>query len=201
MKSARIEAVIFDLGGVLIGIDLEQLQKEPETKEWADIIPEMRRQPETMLLNRGKMPPDEYYRLMQGRFSLRGSFEEFRRAWCGIFTPRPSMEVLVRHLAGRVPLGLLSDTEPMHWDYLRRQYSFLELFRKPVLSFEAGAVKPAPKMYRLAVESVGVPAERCFYVDDLPENVEGARGVGMRAAVFESAEQVESFLKEAGICF
>ncbi|HOK66148.1 MAG TPA: HAD family phosphatase [Anaerohalosphaeraceae bacterium] len=201
MRPKTIGAVIFDLGGVLIGIDLDQLQKEPETKDWAPLIPEMRRQPETVLLNRGKMPPDEFYQVMRNRFSLSGSFEEFRRAWCGIFTPRPPMEDLVRRLAGRVPLGLLSDTEPMHWDYLRRQYGFLELFQKPVLSFEAGAVKPAAKMYQLAAESVGVPAERCFYIDDLPENVEGARRAGMNAAVFESAEQVGAFLKESGICF
>ncbi|MEJ5259667.1 MAG: HAD family phosphatase [Anaerohalosphaeraceae bacterium] len=199
MKSARIEAVIFDLGGVLIGIDLEQLQKEPETKEWADIVPEMRRQPETVLLNRGKMPPEEFYQVMRRRFSLSGSFEEFRRAWCGIFTPRPPMETLVRRLAERVPLGLLSDTEPMHWEYLRRQYGFLELFQKPVLSFQAGAVKPEAKMYQLAAESVGVPAERCLYIDDLPENVEGARQAGMTAAVFESAQQVQRVLKDVGI--
>ncbi len=199
MRPEKIEAVIFDLGGVLIGIDLEQLQKEPETKDWARLIPEMRRQPETVLLNRGKMLPDEFYQVMRGRFSLSGSFEDFRRAWCGIFTPRPQMEDLVRRLAGRVPLGLLSDTEPMHWDYLRRQYGFLELFQKPVLSFKAGAVKPVPNMYQLAAESVGVPAERCFYVDDLPENVEGARRAGMRAEVFESAEQIQTVLKDAGI--
>lgn len=199
MRPEKIEAVIFDLGGVLIGIDLEQLQKEPETKDWARLIPEMRRQPETVLLNRGKMPPDEFYQVMRERFSLSGSFEDFRRAWCGIFMPRPQMEDLVRRLVGRVPLGLLSDTEPMHWDYLRRQYGFLELFQNPVLSFKAGVVKPATKMYRLAAESVGVPAERCFYVDDLPENVEGARRAGMRAEVFESAEQIQRVLKDVEI--
>jgi len=68
-----------------------------------------------------------------------------------------------------------------------------------VLSFQAGAVKPEAKMYQLAAESVGVPAERCLYIDDLPENVEGARQAGMTAAVFESAQQVQRVLKDVGI--
>lgn len=199
--SADIEAVIFDLGGVLIGIDLEELRRHPEMEPWAPLIPEIRRQPETVLLNSGKISPEDFYAWMRERFALQGDFEEFRRAWCGIFTPRPQMEQLVRRLAEQRPVGLLSDTEPMHWEYLRRQYRFLEVFSRPVLSFRMGAVKPAAVMYQAAAESVNVPAERCLYVDDLPENVEGARRAGMQAAVFASAEQIEHMLRLAGVSF
>ncbi len=197
--SAKIEAVIFDLGGVLIGIDLESLRRDPKTETWAGLIPEIRGEPETMLLNSGRILPADYYALMRERFSLKGTFEDFRRAWCGIFTPRPRMEALVRRLAERMPVGLLSDTEPMHWEYLREHYRFLEVFQRPVLSFETGTVKPAVELYRAAAQSVGVPPERCFYVDDLPENAEGARRAGMTAIVFESESRLERILRENGM--
>jgi putative hydrolase of the HAD superfamily len=194
--SVSIEAVIFDLGGVLIGIELEELRRHPETEKWAEIIPAIRSRPETQLLNSGRISPDAFYHLMRERLNLPGDFEEFRRAWCGIFVPRPRMEAWVRCLAERMPVGLLSDTEPMHWEYLRRRFEFLGVFKRPVLSFEVGAVKPAAVMYRAAAESVGVPAERCLFVDDLPENAEGARRAGMQAVVFENIEQAETALKQ-----
>lgn len=199
--STHIEAVIFDLGGVLIGIDLEELRRHRETERWVEVIAEIRRQPETILLNRGRILPSDFYAVMKERFWLRGTFEEFARAWCGIFTRRPRMERLVQQLAGRMPVGLLSDTEPMHWEYLCRQYRFLECFQRPVLSFEMGVVKPAAPMYQAAAKSVGVPADRCLYVDDLPENVEGALRAGMQAVVFKDAEQVERVLRLADVSF
>jgi len=199
IKLAKIEAVIFDLGGVLIDVHLEPLRRRLERRGLPDLAEEIRRQPQAALLNSGRIGPQDFYRWVEQRYALGLTFEEFREAWCSIFSPRPAMEELVRQLAGRVRLGLLSDTDPMHWGHLCRHYRFLELFPRPVLSFQVGAVKPLEVMYQAAAESVGTAAERCFYTDDLPENVEGARRAGMRAVLFESPAQIEQLLKEENL--
>jgi putative hydrolase of the HAD superfamily len=57
---------------------------------------------------------------------------------------------------------------------------FDELFDHVVISAEVGVRKPSRRIFRLAAERAGVPPERCVTVDDLEQNLVGARRVGMR---------------------
>jgi HAD superfamily hydrolase (TIGR01509 family) len=57
----------------------------------------------------------------------------------------------------------------------------LDLFDATVISGDIGLHKPQPEIYRLGAERIGVPPERCVFVDDLRENVAGAEAVGMTA--------------------
>jgi epoxide hydrolase-like predicted phosphatase len=54
-----------------------------------------------------------------------------------------------------------------------------ELFDGIVISGEVGMRKPAPRMYELGAEQIGVEPEACVYVDDLPFNLKPARELGM----------------------
>ncbi len=54
-----------------------------------------------------------------------------------------------------------------------------ELFDAWVISSEVGLRKPDPAIYELAAERLGLPPERCVYVDDLPGNLKPARALGM----------------------
>jgi FMN phosphatase YigB (HAD superfamily) len=45
--------------------------------------------------------------------------------------------------------------------------------------------KPEPEVFRRVLEHHGVPAERTFFADDMPENVAGARSVGITAVLVE----------------
>lgn len=51
-----------------------------------------------------------------------------------------------------------------------------------VTSAEAGAAKPDPRIFRLALERLGVRAERALHVGDRGEDEHGARAAGMRFA-------------------
>lgn len=57
---------------------------------------------------------------------------------------------------------------------------FDELFDHVVISAEVGVRKPSRRIFRIAAEVAGVPPERCVMVDDLEQNLAGARRVGMR---------------------
>ena len=54
-----------------------------------------------------------------------------------------------------------------------------ELFDAWVISSEVGLRKPDPAIYELAAERLGLPPERCVFVDDLPGNLKPARAIGM----------------------
>jgi HAD superfamily hydrolase (TIGR01509 family) len=60
-----------------------------------------------------------------------------------------------------------------------RQPEWEELCDAVVLSGEVGVAKPDPRIYRLAVDRLGLDPEHCVFVDDLPGNVVGAVNTGM----------------------
>ena len=96
----------------------------------------------------------------------------------GGMAPDHAMLDGVRELRGNgARTGLLSNS----WgDALAYDRALLdELFDGWVISSKVGLRKPDPAIYELAVERIGVPADRCVYVDDLPGNLKPARALGM----------------------
>ena|SRR5436190_3347503 len=73
---------------------------------------------------------------------------------------------------------------------------FPELYDQVVISGEVGARKPEPQIYLLTAERLNVQPEGCVFVDDLLQNVEGARAVGMEGIVHRSAEFTVPKLEE-----
>jgi len=60
-----------------------------------------------------------------------------------------------------------------------------------VLSYEVKAMKPSPAIYREAIARAQCRPEECFYTDDIPAYVEGARREGIDAVQFQSCAQLE----------
>lgn len=91
--------------------------------------------------------------------------------------PDAAMAAAVRaiHDAG-IRTGLVSNS----WGTRRYDRTLLsEAFDAIVISGEVGIRKPAPKIYRLATERIGVAPEQCVFVDDLPFNLGPAAELGM----------------------
>jgi epoxide hydrolase-like predicted phosphatase len=89
----------------------------------------------------------------------------------------PLMVAAVRaaHDSG-IRTGLVSNS----WGVRRYPRPLMaELFDGIVISGEVGMRKPAPRMYELGAERIGVEPAACVYVDDLPFNLEPARELGM----------------------
>jgi putative hydrolase of the HAD superfamily len=77
-------------------------------------------------------------------------------------------------------LGVISDTFPS----LSNSLSYLRLdrfFHVVVDSTSAGAMKPSPLIFQKALDALNVTASESLFVDDIPENVDGARTLGMQA--------------------
>lgn len=191
------EAVIFDLGRVLVEVTLAG-------GLWERWRPLFEAEDQTFVpLYRayacGRLTPEEFYERVRSLMGLTLAFPDFAAQWCAIFSPIPGMEELLREVAGRVRVGLLSDTDPLHWAHIRAHHPFVELIPTPTLSFEIGALKPAPETFLAAAAKVHLPAERCLFIDDLSGNVQGARAVGMDAIRFEGPASLHKALGARGI--
>ena len=106
------------------------------------------------------------------------------RLFAGMRPDQPMLEAVRRARAEGVRTGLISNS----WGSGRYDREVLpELFDAVVISGEVGLHKPEPEIFRLAAERVGVPADRCVFVDDLKENCAGAEAVGMTAVLHRGA--------------
>ena len=95
--------------------------------------------------------------------------------------------------AADIRTGLISNS----WGTRRYPRELLtELFDGIVISGEVGIRKPAPEMYALGAQRIGVEPERCVFVDDLPFNLEPAADLGMATVHHRTAEQTIAELEE-----
>ncbi|SRR5579884_758991 len=88
--------------------------------------------------------------------------------------------------------AILSNLPRALGEELRATPGLLDRFDHITFSYELGVIKPHPRIYKDAIEGLGVPAALTLFLDDRPENVEGGRAAGLIGEVFSSWED---FLK------
>lgn len=74
--------------------------------------------------------------------------------------------------------------------------TFIPYMDGGILSWKDKLIKPDPEIYRLLLKRYELNAQECVFVDDLPENVEGAVRQGFQGIVFESMEQTKEELEK-----
>jgi 2-haloacid dehalogenase len=82
---------------------------------------------------------------------------------------------------------------------VRHLFGFLDDFDAVVVSGEEGLAKPDPALFRVLVDRHGVAPEAAVYVDDMPYNVEAAAALGFRAHHFTGASALRAALVEEGL--
>jgi FMN phosphatase YigB (HAD superfamily) len=196
------KAIIFDLGRVLVHFDFKRSYRAFESlcPHPAADIPKLLAP--TGLVERfetGLVEPRPFVTELCRTLDLRVEYDQFCEIFNGIFTDLLIPESLLEGLAARYRLLLLSNTNAIHFEMLRRTYPMLRHFHHLVLSYEVKAMKPQREIYEAAIRLAGCRPEECFYTDDIAAYVEGARQVGIDAVQFESAEQIERELRARGI--
>jgi FMN phosphatase YigB (HAD superfamily) len=198
-----IQTVIFDLGRVIVPFDFNRgyLRLEPLCGIPAAEIP--KRIAPTGLVTRfesGGIEPRDFVRELSKHMNLDISYESFCEIWNCIFEPNTLIpEAMLQDIARKYRLVLLSNTNAIHFEMVRKNYPLLRHFHSLVLSHEVGALKPSPLIFRRAIEAAGCRPEECFFTDDIPAYVEAARAHGLDAVRFESAAQIEAELRKRGV--
>jgi 2-haloacid dehalogenase len=81
----------------------------------------------------------------------------------------------------------------------RERFPFLGWFEDIVISGVEGIAKPDPAMFALALQRTGFVAGRTVFIDDNLPNVEAARALGMHTVHFSSPQQCREGLRALGV--
>lgn len=202
-QCSMIKAVMLDMNNVIIPIDFARCHAA-----LAGVCPYPpneipRRIRATGLVSRfekGEVPAEDFVREVSQILDMRVSYEQFWEIWSSIFLPGTLLpEDLLERLRRRYRLLLLSNTNAIHFPMVRERYPILGHFDGYVLSYQVGALKPSPDIYREAIARSGCRPEECFFTDDVAAYVKAARQAGMDAVQFESQQQLEKELQARGV--
>jgi putative hydrolase of the HAD superfamily len=106
-----------------------------------------------------------------------------------------TLEILIRAHASGVGLSLLSNAPHALADALD-DHPAMAIFDHLMFSARLGAVKPEPAAFAAALETMALEPDEIVFIDDRPDNVEGAIACGLGGIVFRTAEQLQTELCE-----
>lgn len=199
----------FDLGNVLLTFDNELMRRQlaevsgvEEAIAHQALLPNGDTTDPQWRFEAGQFTADEFYEHFCTAVGSRPAREVWNVAAADMFAPiEASFELVDRLAAAGHRLGVLSNTNATHWDFVLdgRFPTLNRAFEQLVTSFDAKSMKPDRAIYDQAIQQAGVAAEEIFFVDDRPENVTGAKAVGIDAVQFVSTEQLIADLLHRGI--
>jgi HAD superfamily hydrolase (TIGR01509 family) len=203
LASNNIRAIIFDIGRVLVRLDLAGAMRglgasvslSPE-ETWTAI----EHDPRWRDWQEGRMSPRDWQLHICRRLGVELTFEQFSEVWSRVLDPNPLIDSsLLEYLSKRYRLAVLSNTDPLHVAELERRFDFFRFFPRRIYSCTVGATKPSPLIFREALRACKVTADSALYIDDIPAYVEAARQLGMTGIVFRSPEQLTADLENRGL--
>lgn len=197
------KALFFDLGNVLVPFDIQRAYAGFRPLSPLSVEEMSRRLRADGLVTRyecGQVEDRPFFEAFCGLTQVSATYEQFCEIWNSIFLP-PTLvpDDLLASLSRRFTLLLLSNTNAIHFRFLEAHYSHLGHFHHRVLSHEAGAQKPARKIYDDALTAAGVAPHEAFFTDDLAENIDAARTLGLDAEVFEGVPRLLQHLEARGV--
>ena len=202
MTPARIELLLFDLGGVLVDFtgakEIGRLLREPLSE--SEIRARWGSCPHLREFEIGAISPAEFTSRFMASWGVRVPEEEFLRAfesWNVGFYPGASE--LLDELRPYFRLAALSNSNELHWSRNERVFQISTLFERALSSHQLGAHKPDYRIYTRALEELRAQPEAVAFFDDNLPNVEAAASLGMHAHHVQGVAETRSCLERAGL--
>ena len=188
-------AVLFDLGNVVFrvdfmrafavwsqhsGVTVEALRLQFKGGESFDQF------------ERGEVDEIAYFERLASELGIALSHEHMVSGWNSIFSDAvPGLHARLSALAERMPIYAFTNTNSTHQVVWEARYAdLLKPFRKIYVSSEIGMRKPDVHAFRWVSDDIGIEASEVLFLDDHPQNVEGARDAQMSAVHIEEPLQV-----------
>jgi putative hydrolase of the HAD superfamily len=200
--SGRVEAVLFDVGGVLV-----RLTGVERLREWTDpghadedIWSLWLHSASVRAFEAGQIDPPEFARRLIAEMNLPVSpaelLDEFVRWIPGLF---PETVALLEDVADGIHRATLSNSNPLHWPRIMDGMGLGAYFDSHFVSHVTGRTKPDADAFEHALEMLGCHPEAVLFVDDNQLNVDAALRVGIRAHRTLGAGEAREVLGRYGV--
>ncbi|MGQ7847769.1 HAD-IA family hydrolase [Granulosicoccus sp. 3-233] len=195
MSSPHVEALLFDMGGVVLEVDFGKVFQAMEGLSALPLqairqrfsMDEAYRQHE-----RGLLGEAAYLQHLREQLKLDAADADIVAAWNAIFGDEITEALdAIQAISHRYPCDGFTNTNATHqvyWDTVHPRIR--QTFRHLFVSSEIGLRKPDAEAFEYISRSIGTPLQNILFFDDTPENIEGAARVGLQTVLVESPRSV-----------
>jgi 2-haloacid dehalogenase len=198
-----VDAVVFDIGGVLLDWNPRYLYRQlfDDPDEMAEFLA-------TVCTTEWHREHDlgmDTTQSCQSLARLHPAYTDMIMAWADRGEEmiagqiEGTVEVLAELKTAGVPCFALSNMEPDTYAVRRDRFPFLRWFDGSVISGIEGIAKPDPRIFEILLSRHGLDPQRTVFTDDSPGNIEAARAAGLQAIRFVSPEALRSQLRGRGL--
>ena len=187
---SSIKNIIFDLGGVIIDIDQNQIHNHLKKNGFTDFklleSPEVKRT--LSQFECGIISAETFRKKLCSQLNLKLSTSRFDEIWNSMILDIPQRRIdLVKKLKSHYHVYLMSNSNEIHYDMFIRDLQlrfgyreFDSLFDKSFFSFDVHLSKPNPDFFTLILDRYKMKPEETLFIDDTPENILIAQELGIR---------------------
>jgi len=201
----EIKTILFDLGNVIVKVNPEVLVEG--FKKCGKVVPErvidyFMDSDNVNKYMEGKITSSQFFSKTRRFFRLDIKYREFYDLWNKVLEPYPEMEEIIRNLKKNYPdinMILVSNTNEVHYDFVREKYKILDLLDGHITSHEEGMQKPDPEIFVRALKLADTLPKETFYTDDREDLISAARTMGIRAFQFHDHHQFQAQLAKFNI--
>ena len=198
----NIRAILFDMGNVLLFFNAKISSKAfseatglSEQEIWElFFISELEKR-----YTRGEVSSKDFYEQVSRYFPKKIDYQTFSRLWNEIFVENLEMDELLRKLKKHYPLYMISNTNDLHFEYIKQNFKITKHFTGFFPSHEVGHRKPNPAMFQHVLKEIKLKPEETVFIDDIIEFIDSAKQLGMNAIQFTTRENLERDLRNLGV--
>ncbi len=187
---------LVDLGNVLLKLEFERFvawAAERGTRTREEIRERYIHGESKSSFERGRCTPSEFLDEMRDYLNwpkTEASYEKLRVIWCDIFDEFPGARDALEQLKLMGRVWVLSDTDPLHIQWVSRNFSWALEVEQVLTSYERGKLKSDPGVFEEIVREAALPAKQILFIDDLQKNIEAAAKASISTHLFTSWENV-----------
>lgn len=202
----NVRSIIFDLGGVILNIDYnatEEAFRKLGVPEFEKQFSQLRQNAFFDDWETGRISAEEWLAGMKNACGTDISEAQITAAWNAMLLDFPIARLrLLQQLRNRYDLFLLSNTNAIHeeaFNEILRQQTGLPspgvLFDKVYYSHRIGLRKPDEAPFRKILEENGLKAEQTLFIDDSPQHIETAKGLGLQTIHLAPPKTIEDVFR------
>ena len=199
MTPPRPQALVFDLGGVIVDHDNSVMHRRIASRcqaGWTD--QHIAEAAGDACWGTGR-PVRKLYDVLRWDAGYAADWPTFVEDWCCHLLLNPSMLTFVEQLSRVYRVMIFSNTNLEHWENeVRASGGRLGAFER-YLSYELGHAKPSLLSFQKVAQNAGRAPETLLFFDDVAANVEGARAAGLQAELFVSEPDLRCLLVDRGL--
>lgn len=199
----KTKAILFDLGNVILDFDFTPAFRKlsgASRRSAAEIKAFFLSSGLEVLYGGGKISSRQFYARVKKELKHGLNYAEFKKTWNEIFTLNKKVANLIERLRPHYRLVLISNTNAMHYQYVRLKYPVLRHFDRTILSFKEKVWKPDARIYRKAIKACRAAAGEIFYIDDREDLIEAAAALGFKTFAYKNnVKELTKKMKEIGI--